>query len=202
MRPALFAAGRPAGAIRQMPITGVCPCTHGTEPVWRSFGGLALALAGCCHVPVCDLPPADVPAELQKITLPPYVIEPPDVLRVDVDPKPLDQPIIGERLVRPDGTIGLGTFGSLLVAGLTVDEVRDAVRRQLGTRIKEKELQKYSISVDVVGFNSKKYYVITDTAFRGEQVYPFPVEGSETVLDARRQGRGPAGGGVPKEGSG
>jgi polysaccharide export outer membrane protein len=36
----------------------------------------------------------------------------------------------------------------------------------------------------MLAYNSKKYYVITDGAGNGEQVYTFPVTGNDTVLDA------------------
>jgi hypothetical protein len=39
----------------------------------------------------------------------------------------------------------------------------------------------------VLAYNSKFYYVITDLAGQGDQVYRFPVTGSETVLDAVAQ---------------
>src|SRR5262249_43064777 len=38
--------------------------------------------------------------------------------------------------------------------------------------------------VDVIAYNSKVYYVITDGAGYGEQVYPWPITGNENVLDA------------------
>jgi polysaccharide export outer membrane protein len=40
------------------------------------------------------------------------------------------------------------------------------------------------LSVDVLAYNSSVYYIITDGAGLGEQVYRFPVTGNETVLDA------------------
>jgi polysaccharide export outer membrane protein len=40
------------------------------------------------------------------------------------------------------------------------------------------------VIVDVVAYNSKRYYVIFDGGGYGETVYPFPITGSETVLDA------------------
>ena len=40
------------------------------------------------------------------------------------------------------------------------------------------------VIVDVIAYNSKRYYVILDGGGYGEQVYPFPIYGSETVLDA------------------
>ena len=70
--------------------------------------------------------PAAVPRELDKQPLPPYTVEPGDVLLVqpaDVDSTarlPGDQPIM------PDGTIQLGKYGKLQVAGKTVDEVEPA----------------------------------------------------------------------------
>ena len=36
----------------------------------------------------------------------------------------------------------------------------------------------------MLAYNSKFYYVITDGGGYGEQVYPIPVTGNETVLDA------------------
>jgi polysaccharide export outer membrane protein len=40
------------------------------------------------------------------------------------------------------------------------------------------------VSVDVIAYNSKRYYVIFDGGGFGEQVVSFPITGSETVLDA------------------
>ncbi len=43
---------------------------------------------------------------------------------------------------------------------------------------------KKGLVIDVSAYNSKVYYVITDGGGYGEQVYPIPVTGNETVLDA------------------
>ena len=40
------------------------------------------------------------------------------------------------------------------------------------------------VNVDVIAYNSKVYYVITDGGGYGQQVYRLPITGSETVLDA------------------
>ena len=40
------------------------------------------------------------------------------------------------------------------------------------------------VSVDVLGYNSKVFYVITDGAGLGDNVRRIPVTGNETVLDA------------------
>jgi polysaccharide biosynthesis/export protein len=197
--------------------------------------GLAVAAVGCVndgfHSGLHGIdpghPPADmtaqiavppdgaVPRELAKITLPPYVIEAPDQLLIEVVQRSqvpdttadgmeikIDgktkmktvttqlsvQPVSGTFQVRMDGTVGLGFWGSVPVSGLTLDQAANAIRAHL---IHQEELKKFetkpesiTVIVDVVAYNSKRYYVIFDQGGYGEQVFPFPITGSETVLDA------------------
>lgn len=89
------------------------------------------------------------------------------------------QLITGQHLVRPDGTVGLGVYGSVYVAGMTLAQAKVAIETHL-----QKYLYRPEISIDVFAFNSKFYYVITDFAGSGEQVVRLPATGSETVLDA------------------
>jgi polysaccharide biosynthesis/export protein len=131
----------------------------------------------------------EAPREFAKQPLPPYVVEPPDILLVTAGPSAIlpNRPVEGQHLVRPDGTIGLGIYGSVYVAGLTLDEVRDAVAAQLHLKSPKSDLEKDikdALVVDVLAYNSKVYYVITDGGGYGEQVYSIPVTGNETVLDA------------------
>ena len=223
------------------------------------------AQPGCYTRRYCWPPRDDIPGEPAKVSLPPYVIDAPDILLIDavsVIPKPpykiepLDglviqatevlevdpisaiyrvepegtvnlgisygtvrvagmtleeaqaaiekhlkqlkfkaarvqvalaesrsrQLIRGEHLVRPDGTVGLGTYGSVHVAGLTLAEAKAAIEEQLSQYLLDPE-----VSVDVLGYNSKVYYIVTDGAGFGEQVYRFPITGNETVLDAISQ---------------
>jgi polysaccharide export outer membrane protein len=213
----------------------------------------------------CPTDPERMPAkELAKVTLPAYVIEPPDILLVDalrVVPKPpfriqsfdtlqvivegtlLEQPInglyvvepggmldlgpsygkvmvggqsleeaqdavfrhlkrvlrepqvsltlaqaagqqqiAGEHLVGPDGTINLGTYGSVYVTGMTLEQAKAAIEKHLS-----QFLDAPLVSVDVFSYNSKVYYVITEGAGYGDNVARFPVTGNETVLDAVSQ---------------
>jgi len=92
------------------------------------------------------------------------------------------QRIGGPHLIRPDGTIALGTYGFVRVAGMTLEEVRIAVENQLA-----EHLLNPKVSVDVGGFNSKIYYVIYDGGGSGQTVIRLPITGSETVLDAVAQ---------------
>lgn len=211
--------------------------------------------------------PVFVPTEGNKVSLPPYVIEPPDILLIDalrIVPKEpfviqpldvlqveaegtqLDQPIrglylvepggmlnlgpvygkvrvrglsleeaqeavakqlsrvlenpqvsvslaesggqqliTGEHIVGPDGTINLGTYGSVYVTGLTLTEAKARIEEHLS-----QYLEAPLVSVDVFAYNSKVYYVITQGAGFGDNIQRFPITGNETVLDAISQVNG------------
>ena len=75
------------------------------------------------------------------------------------------QVIRGEHLVRPDGTVSLGTYGKVFVAGMTLEQIKAAIETHLA-----KTLYKPEVDVDVLSYNSKFYYVITDFAGNGDQV--------------------------------
>ncbi|MBX9579289.1 MAG: polysaccharide biosynthesis/export family protein [Gemmataceae bacterium] len=196
--------------------------------------GLAAAAVGCVHTdpgmvgpvphgaahaaaPIAVPPPGAVPRELDKVALPPYVIEAPDNLLIEVmrigkakqtdrngneipnAPEvdallPLElQPVssaAGGFLVRPDGQVNLGMYGTVMVAGLTLEQAAEAIRQhvarspalaRLGKSIAPDSLV---VIVDVLAYNSKLYYVVLDGGGYGEQVYKFYVQGSETVMDA------------------
>ena len=85
----------------------------------------------------------------------------------------------GQYLVGPDGTINLRQYGVVPVAGKTVTEARMAVENHL-----RQFLDSPQVSVEVVAYNSKVYYVVTQGAGLGDSVRRLPVTGSETVLDA------------------
>jgi len=188
------------------------------------LGGVGCAHTHADHIgphdvmdPIMVPPPGAVPRELDKITLPPYVIEAPDQLLIEVvqrsmvpeldaqgkpvlDPltkkeilKPATdrlpvQPISGPFQVRLDGTVGLGFWGSVPVAGLTMDQAAEAIRNHVVQNpvLAEFKTKPESVFViiDVLAYNSKRYYVLYDGGGYGEQVISFPVTGSETVLDA------------------
>jgi polysaccharide export outer membrane protein len=95
------------------------------------------------------------------------------------------QQVLGYHLVRPDGTVSLGSYGGVFVTGMTIADARAAIEEHLSQTLLRPE-----ISVDVVGFNSKVYYVILDGAGFGEQVIRLPSYGNETVLDAISQVNG------------
>ena len=93
-----------------------------------------------------------------------------------------EQKIFGPHLVAMDGTVTLGSYGSVSVIGLTVGQARQAVQRHL-----LEFFQSVDVSLEVSGYNSKSYYIVTQGAGLGDGVYHFPVTGNETVLDAISQ---------------
>lgn len=123
-------------------------------------------------IEVADLP---VPRELDKDVTPPFMVEPGDVLLVQ--PADLDSAVRlpGDQAVLPDGTINLGRYGPVQVAGKTVEEISVLVRAAL-------EAQTPNVGplmVRLVSRQSKVYYVLGEVNAPGS----FPLTGRETVLD-------------------
>ena len=104
-----------------------------------------------------------LPRELSKVSLPDYVIEPPDTLTIDavkpLVPKPPYKlqiydvinisvfgtpeslPIDGLYTVEADGHVDLGPdYGSVKVAGLTADEAEQAIHEHLTKTLKEADV--------------------------------------------------------------
>lgn len=209
----------------------------GRDNLRRLLAGLlaaaGLTASGCmntaggfaAHPGGVTLPPVGaVPRELEKVTLPEYVIEPPDVLQIGVyqytppDPnkpkpppaKPKDgakegvedeaagysgelralpvQPINGQYTVRSDGTLYLGYWGSVPVAGYTLRQAAESIRQHVAPQVNAEaggtKPDKIVVILDVIQYASKKYYVIFDNGAGADQIYAYPVTGSETVLDA------------------
>jgi polysaccharide biosynthesis/export protein len=135
-----------------------------------------------------------------------YVVEPPDMILVEVLEALPGRPISGERLVRPDGKISLGFYGDVYVAGLTVPEVKEKIVLHLRKFISDETLALLELDpetgeakrdkngrfvvndprdtdrvfVDVTAYNSKNYYV------QGAVMMPsrLLITGHDTVLDA------------------
>jgi protein involved in polysaccharide export with SLBB domain len=89
------------------------------------------------------------------------------------------QQVSGEFMVASDGTVRFGSYGSVPVVGLTLDEAKRAIEHHLSQFLDSPE-----ISVDVFAYNSRAYYIILQGAGLGDRVYRLPFTGNETVLDA------------------
>jgi polysaccharide export outer membrane protein len=92
------------------------------------------------------------------------------------------QEIQGEHLVAPDGKVTLGTYGRVRVVGMTIEQARAAIEQHLSAY-----LENPKISLDVFGYNSKVFYVVTQGAGLGDQITAIPIKGNETALDAISQ---------------
>jgi protein involved in polysaccharide export with SLBB domain len=160
--------------------------------VWTAL--LALAAAAGCSTSGSLLPsgeyllnsarriaseapqPAPVPRELDKIVLPAYFVEPGDVLLVE--PAAFDAPIRfpGDQTVLADGTIDLGRYGRIMVAGRTLEEIE----LQVQGIVEAVEKQRVDpINVRLIEPNSAVYYVLGEVNAPGA----YPLIGRETVLD-------------------
>jgi polysaccharide export outer membrane protein len=150
--------------------------------------------------------PNDPPPHEGAMVDDPYVVEPPDLLTVEVLEALPGRPISGERLIRADGKISLGFYGELHVRGLTVPQVKEVVILHLREFIIDEVLglmrhdengvwhdvepkDSDRVFVDVTAYNSKSYFVQGDVANPGK----LPCTGKETVLDALNS----AGGFIP-----
>ncbi len=122
--------------------------------------------------------PQPLPHELNKRVLSEYRVEPGDgllVMPVDLESKvrmPADQTILA------DGTIDLGKYGRLNVAGRTLPEIEEMVKSAV--RAVEKTDDFGFIDVRLVNRFSKAFYVLGEVTTPGK----FPLVGNETVLDA------------------
>ena len=175
-----------------------------TWVVRRKFGLLltmaALVSCGCQTVktPEEKIAKSNLPRELSKVSMPDYVVEPPDIIVVEVLEALPGRPITGERLVKPDGKISLGFYGEVYVAGLTTTEIKEKLILHLREYINDEVLglavfdpktqdfrkveprESNRVFVDVTSYNSKVYYVQGDVGVPGR----LPITGNETVLDA------------------
>ena len=155
--------------------------------------GLALALlspvVGCQgltgrvadkHQPAPGMVDPDQPRELQMVSMPRYIVEPPDELEVVVRPTALDFQLT-TLVVQADGMLDLGFFGDIYVAGLTLDEVEVKLAEYLQTFANQKKVKEpVDVSVRLVnGSQSKSFYVLGTVTTQGK----FPITGNDTVLD-------------------
>ena len=108
------------------------------------------------------------------------VLERPDV-SVQLAKTAGTAPVSGEYIIGPDGTINLKEYGTVYVAGRTVDEIRIELQKHLTQYFDSPE-----VAVEVKQYNSKVFYVITQGqgAGAGDSIRRVPITGNDTVLDA------------------
>ncbi len=114
--------------------------------------------------------------ELAKQPIDEYFVEPGD--RILVEPIKLDSQFqsAGDQVVMVDGSIDLGKFGRLRVAGLTVEDIEHAVVQRIA-QVSDTQEQ---INVQLLETNGSHIYVLGAVGSPGT----YPLSGNETVLDA------------------
>ena len=133
--------------------------------------------------------PVPVPREFSKTLLPTYRLAPGDT--VLVEPARFDTPLRfpADQPVQPDGTIDLGRFGRVAVAGMTVKEVEELVAVRIDRVAERDENLARAIADDPMGVEvnvrlidprGSVYYVLGAVQTPGV----FQLAGRETVLDA------------------
>ncbi|TWT50866.1 SLBB domain protein [Rubripirellula amarantea] len=140
--------------------------------------------------------PSGVATELSKVTLAPHRVEAGDVLVIE--PNDFNSPVRlpGDQTVQQDGTIELGSYGRIQVAGLSAEDIQGRVgemvsRYEIAKRQTQIGLASYSgapsnesadygVTVRVVNQDSAMFYVMGEVNAPGS----YPLVGYETVLDA------------------
>lgn len=146
--------------------------------------------------------PSNLPTELAKLTLPAHRVEAGDVLVIE--PNDFNSPVrlSSDQTVQQDGTIELGSYGRLQVAGLSAEQIQDQVQTVvtqkesfkheqkmalvshrtggLGTSGELVETPDFGVTVRLVNKESGLFYVMGEVNAPGS----YPLVGHETVLDA------------------
>ncbi len=153
-----------------------------------------------------DSQPPRRPVAANPQKRPEYIIEPPDLVVVEVLEALPGRPISGERLVRPDGRMSLGFYGEIPAAGCTLDQLKERIvlhlRRFINDEVlglveRDLDTGEYRrdprtneilfkdprdtdrVFVDVTAYNSSKVYILGDVMVPGT----LPYTGGDNVLD-------------------
>jgi hypothetical protein len=109
-----------------------------------------------------------------------YIIAPPDTLHIEASgwSKAINEKLHGDHLVCPDGTIGLGAFGRVSVAGLTTKQVETALVKHLALDTPTTG----PLRVTVKEYNSQSFYVVASLPNKHE-LRRTPIKGLTTIAD-------------------
>jgi len=156
------------------------------------LGASLVFLAGCSglasrhaakKIPQYGCIDPNQPRELHMVSMPAYVVEPPDELDISVKPAIADL-TSSSVPVQQDGTIDLGFLGDVYVAGLTLPQVEQKIALQVAAQTQSSKgtpKPPPQVSVRLVnGSSSKFFYVLGTVTTQGK----FPSTGNDTVLDA------------------
>lgn len=119
--------------------------------------------------------PGGLNHELNKQVVPHYFVEPGD--RLLIEPVELDSKFqaVGDQEVQVDGSVDLGRFGRIRVAGMTVEAIELAVASQIADISGQPE----EVNVQLLETNASRIYVLGAVGSPGT----YELAGNETVLD-------------------
>jgi polysaccharide biosynthesis/export protein len=118
-----------------------------------------------------------MPRELAKVPLEAYYLQPGDILLLEVTDLESDVRLPIDQTIMPDGTIDLGEYGRIVVAGLTIEQVESLVHSTVQAIEKDEQLKPINVRLNVA--ESAVYYVLGEVNAPGS----YPLIGRETVLD-------------------
>ncbi|MFP4106075.1 MAG: polysaccharide biosynthesis/export family protein, partial [Phycisphaerae bacterium] len=101
-----------------------------------------------------------------------YQVYPPDAIEITSLTVPEVNGVT--QVVSPDGKLNLPLVGSIYVAGKTVSEIEESISRQA-----ERFYEDAAVRVNVVGYNSQRFYVIGQVRMAG----PVPWTGRDSLLE-------------------
>ena len=118
---------------------------------------------------------ATVPRELSKQVPLTYTLQPGDQVFLESIGSEIDVRLPPDQEVMADGSLDLGEFGRVIVAGMTLEQAEDLIQRALH----ENDVAEPRVNVRLIQ-GIQKYYVIGEVNSPGA----YPLTGHETVLDA------------------
>ncbi|TWT82354.1 SLBB domain protein [Planctomycetes bacterium CA13] len=144
--------------------------------------------------------PSGIPRENSKTVLPPHALEPGDSLLIE--PVNLDLRLPADQVVLADGTVDLGPYGRIVVAGQGLEQAESLIEQQIGFQIRQQResCKQFAIGddhqtidspplpddCDAIAVNVRmldpvhRFYVLGEVNAPGS----YPLSGYETVLDA------------------
>ena len=122
-----------------------------------------------------------VPRERDKAVLPTHFLQPGDVLLVEMVSLDSDVRIPADQRVLADGTLDLGGYGRIVVAGGTLESTEDLIERTIANAVEDDDdVDPEDIEVNVRLIEPvHRYYVLGEVNSPGA----FTLTGYETVLD-------------------
>ncbi|WP_372716261.1 polysaccharide biosynthesis/export family protein [Novipirellula sp.] len=118
--------------------------------------------------------PAKLPRELNRTVVEAHYLEPGDVLLIETVKLDSDVRLPADQRVMTDGSIDLGGYGRVVVAGLTLEDAEALVEQTL---VEEGE-EKTEINIRLLEA-MHRFYVLGEVNSPGS----YPLTGYETVLD-------------------